>query len=70
MAELVVAGKGKLESDTKSLDRHDRDGANGRADRKVNNRVSLAIDWGDPVDHEDGESNNSEGVEQEAYSQG
>jgi hypothetical protein len=68
VAELVVAGKGKLESDTKSLDGHDGDGSNGRADRKVDDRVSLAVDWSDPINHEDGESNNSEGIEEEAYS--
>lgn len=35
MRELVAAAQRKLESDTKALDRHDRDRANKRANRDV-----------------------------------
>jgi hypothetical protein len=31
--KLIVAGESEFERNAKCLDRHDRDGANGRADR-------------------------------------
>jgi hypothetical protein len=66
MAELVVASKGELERNTKSFDRHDRNGSNSRADGKVNESVLLAISGGNSVNHKDGETNDGEGVEKKA----
>jgi hypothetical protein len=65
VAELVVASKSKLKRNTKSLDRHDGNGADGGADGKINESVSPSIDRGNLVNHEDGESNNGERVEKE-----
>lgn len=62
MGELVVAGKGKLKGNAESLDRHDRDGANGRADRDVDESIVLAVNGGDLIDHDDREYNHSSGV--------
>lgn len=64
--ELVVAGKGQLERNAKGLDGHDGDGADGRADGEVDEGVSLAVDGGDSVDHEDGKRHDRKGVQQEA----
>ena len=69
MAELIVASKRQLERNAKSLDRHDRDGPNGGADGKVDEGVLLAITRGNPVNHEDGEANNREGVEKKTWYQ-
>lgn len=66
MGELVVTSKGKLQSNTESLDGHDGDRSDGRADREVDEGVPPAVDGGNLVDHKDGECDNSDGVEKEA----
>lgn len=43
LSELVVASQCKLQGNTEGLDRHDRDGANSRADRDINERVLLSV---------------------------
>ena len=69
MAELVVTSERQLERNAKSLDRHDRNGPNGRADGKVDEGVFLAIARGNPVNHKDGEANNGKGVEKKTWYQ-
>lgn len=63
MSELIVARKGELEGDAKSLDGHDRDGADRRTDRQVNDRVLLAVDGSDLVDHNDCEDDDRKGIQ-------
>lgn len=58
MNELVIAAECQLERDAESLDRHDRNGADGGADRDVNERVFLAIDWRNPIYHHSRENGN------------
>lgn len=65
--KLVLSSKGKLQRDAKSLDRHDRDGANGRANGEVDESILAAVDGGDLVYHDDGENRDSYDVEQEPY---
>lgn len=62
MNELVVSLKGELHGDAKRLDRHHRDGADGRADRDEDERVLLAVHWRDAVDHDGREDRDSETV--------
>jgi hypothetical protein len=69
MAELIVASERQLERNAKSLDRHNRNGPNGRADGKVDEGVLLSIARGNPVNHKDGEANNGEGVEKKTWYQ-
>ena len=66
VGELVVAGKRELEGDAKSLDGHDRDGADSRADGQVDESILLAVDRRNLVDHEDGEADDRDSVEKEA----
>lgn len=66
--ELVVASECELKSNAKGLDGHDRDGADGRADGQVDQGVSLAVDGGNSVDHQDGKSHDSKGIQQETWS--
>lgn len=49
-----MAGKGQLQRDAEGLDRHDRDGAHGRANAQVYEGVLLAVDGADLVDHDPG----------------
>lgn len=52
MRKLIVMVEGEFQSNAERFDRHDRNGANGRADGDVNQWVLLSVDWGDPVDHD------------------
>lgn len=63
VAELIVAGKGELEGNAKSLDGHDGDGADGRANGEVNEGVLLPVDRGDLVNHKNGKADDCNGVE-------
>lgn len=63
---MIVAGKRELEGDAESLDRHDGDGANRRADGQIDEGILLSIARSDSVNHEDGECHDCDGVEQEA----
>lgn len=65
VGELVVAGKRQLEGDAKGLDGHDRDGADGRADAQVDERVLLAVSRRHLVDHDTRERADDEGIQQE-----
>lgn len=67
MAELVIAGKGKLEGDAKGLGRHDGDGADGGANREIDERILLAVERSNSVNHEDGKGNHGNRVEKEAF---
>lgn len=58
MNELVIAAKCQLERDAESLDRHDGHGADGGADRDINERVLLAIDRRNPIYHHSRENRN------------
>ena len=66
MAELIVAGKCKLKGNTKSLDGHDGDGADGRANGKVNEGILLSVGGCNLVNHKDGKGDDGNGVEQKA----
>lgn len=68
MRKLVVARKCKLQGDSEGLDRHDGDGADSRADREVNDGVLLAVDRSNLVNHDDGEYDDDDGIEQEGLS--
>ena len=65
VGELVVASKSELEGNAESLDGHDGDGADKRADAEVDQRVLLAVDGGDLVDGDDRVHGDGEGVKQE-----
>lgn len=66
MGELVVAGKGKLGSNTYTLDSHDGDGAHAAADGEIDERILATIARSNAVDHDDGEDNDDEAIEEEA----
>lgn len=68
VGELVVPAKRQLEGDAKGLDGHDRDGADGRADAQVDERVLLAVPRRHLVDHDAREHADDEGIQQEPYS--
>lgn len=65
MGELVITSERELQRNTKRFDRHDGNGADGRADRDVNERVLLSVYGRNSVDHDgrvdcDGEAINEE----------
>lgn len=66
MGELVVSAKSQLERNAERFHGHDRDGANGGTDRDVDQRVLLAVDGGDTVDHYGREDRDSQTVQQKA----
>jgi hypothetical protein len=49
------------------FDRHDADGANDRADRKVDDRILLAVRRHDAVDHEKREESHESKIKEESY---
>lgn len=63
-----MASKCELQSNAKGLDGHDRDGADSRADGEVDQGVSLAIDGGNSVYHEDGKSHDGKGIQKKTWS--
>ena len=63
VSELVMPGKSELHRNAEGLDGHDGDGSNGRADREVDQRVFLAVNGRNLVDHDAGVHNNHEAVE-------
>lgn len=52
MGKLVMACESELQRNAEGLHGHDRYGADGRADRKVDQRVLLAMERRDLVDHD------------------
>lgn len=66
VCELVIASQGQLDGNSKSLDRHDRNRSDSRADRKVDEGVLLSILWSYLVDHGGCKYGNSEYIDQEA----
>lgn len=62
-----MAGKGELQGNAKGLDRHDRDGADGRADEEVDEGALPSVDGSNLVNHDDGEDADGENVEQETW---
>jgi hypothetical protein len=66
MSELVASAKGQLDSNSKCLDRHDGDRANGRADGEVDEGILLSIFWSYPVYHDEREHENRQAEYQEA----
>ena len=64
--ELVVPRKCHLEGDTEGLDEHDGNGAGGRANREVNERVLATVLGRNTVDHEDAEDDTESAVEEES----
>lgn len=64
--ELVVARKCHLEGDTEGLDEHDGDGASGRANREVNERVLATVLGRNLVNHEDAEDDAESAVKEES----
>lgn len=63
--ELVVSGERELQSNAKCFDSHDRDRADSRADRDVDEWVLAAMLRCDPVNHEDRENANNDAVDEE-----
>lgn len=70
MRELVVAAQRKLERNSKALDCHDGDGADGRADADIDHRVLLAIHGRNLVNHDQCEYRHDRNICQEACEQG
>jgi len=60
MRELVVARQSQFHSNSKCLDRHDRDRSNSRANRQVNQGVPFPVLWRDSVYHNDSKYNDRE----------
>lgn len=69
MRELIVASQGELHSNTKSLDGHDRDGANGGANRDKNERILLPVHRCYPVNHYGREDGHCKTVTKEPWLQ-
>lgn len=67
MRELVVPSKCELEGNSEGFDRHDGDGADGRADGDIYQRVRFPISWCDSVDHYDGKNGNHEAIYEETW---
>lgn len=68
MGELIVAAEGELQRNAKRLDGHDRNRADGGADRDVYKRVLLSVHGGDSVDHDGGVDCDSEAINEEPCS--
>ena len=64
--ELIVAREGELYCDAEALDRHDRDGADERADGYVHDRIGPAVSRDNDVDHDEAEDEHDQTVEHEA----
>lgn len=69
MRELIVASQGELHGNAKSLDGHDRNGANGGADGDENERVLLSIHRRYPVNHDGRENSHRKTVAKESWLQ-
>lgn len=67
MRELVVPAQGQFDGNAKCLDGHDRNGADGRADRDVDERVLLPIHRSYPVNHHGRVDGHCQTIAQEAY---
>lgn len=65
VGELVIAGKGQLEGNTKGLDGHDGDGTHTQTDGDVDHGVRVAVLGHDLVDGEQRVDSDQEGVEEE-----
>lgn len=65
--ELVVSAKGELQGNAERLNSHDGDGADKRADSKVDERVLLAVDRCNLIYHDDCKYTNGTGVEKESW---
>jgi len=66
MRELILSGKRQLDSNSESLDGHDRNGAHSAADGQIYKGILLSIFGGDFVDHNNGENADDSAVEEEA----
>lgn len=62
MSELVVAGKGELESDAERLDGHDGNRADCGTNGEVDEGILFAMNRRDPVDHEECKGNDSSSI--------
>lgn len=60
MCELVVPGESELKRNAESFDGHDGDRAHRGADRQINQRIALAIERRDFVDHDHGEDSHGD----------
>lgn len=69
MRELVIPAQRKLERNSKALDCHDGDGADGGADADIDHRVLLAIHWRNLVDHDQCEDCHDRNICEEACEQ-
>lgn len=63
MGKLIVASECKLQGDSECLDRHDRYGTDGRADRYIDERIVLAVNRRDFVYHDGGEDDYRQAVD-------
>lgn len=67
MRELVFPGKGKLDCNAETFDRHDRNGANQGADGDVNDGIRTPVPGDNSENHEDAEHSNGETVQHKAW---
>ncbi len=65
IAKLVMAVKRQLQGNAECLDSHDRDGPDGGADAQVDERVLLAVDRANLVNHDSRKYADAERVDQE-----
>lgn len=66
MSKLIPPCKSHLECNAESFDSHDRDRAGCRANREVDEGISLAILGRNVVDHKDGESRDKDAIDEES----
>lgn len=64
IAKLVMARKRQLQRNAECLDGHDRDRPDSRADAQVDERVLLAVDRADLVNHDARKYADSERIDQ------
>lgn len=65
MNELVIARKCQLDRNAERLDRHDRYRSNSGANRDVDQRILLAVDRGNPINHQRGEDRDRQTINKE-----
>lgn len=67
MRKLIMPAQREFHRDTEGFDRHDGNRADGGANRDEDERVPLAVDGRDSVDHDGRENSDCETVDQEPW---
>lgn len=67
MCELIISSKCQFQSNSKSLDSHDRNWSNQWTNRDVNEWVSFAILWCHLVNHEQTNGHHNSAIAHKAY---